>query len=473
MSDSILPRFNSKNGSVFRFFSFLVWICFIFLNIFLLGSLFVQSGLAFASFLLNFLILIYVITRHFKNKQISLFDTVVYSFFYVFFIASPVLQYSLNKFPYFYENNDKSIIFTNFILLIFICFYYLFKNHLNIKEHKKIIEINSNNYEEGMFCVFVIYSMISILLAGVYFKDLISMLLYRKFVSAFSMQEAQITLKLIFYIPVFPLYYLILKKESFKNQYLYWTLVLIFVFIVLLFKNPFNERRNSIGPLYLSFVFLAFGKYLKNKYSFALMILTLLFVFPFASLLTHSKISFGDNSIIGAYRAYDLYDKFASGDYDSWSMVLSAYSFVEEKGAVWGRQLIGALFFFVPRSLWPGKPYGTGHYLVNEYLFNAYGWKITNVSCPLPAEGYVNFGIMGVVFFAFLIAMLAKKCDIYSLCYQPLRKIFSVFVPLSAVMLLRGDLNSGFAYLVTPLISVYIIPKYVAFLISKSLTYNK
>ena len=81
--------------------------------------------------------------------------------------------------------------------------------------------------------------------------------------------------------------------------------------------------------------------------------------------------------------------------------------YVEEFGISWGNQLLGAILFFVPRSIWPSKPLGTGHTAIvalDQHYFS-------NVSAPLIAEGYVNFGIVGVVLFALAAGWIFRKLD--------------------------------------------------------------
>ena len=72
----------------------------------------------------------------------------------------------------------------------------------------------------------------------------------------------------------------------------------------------------------------------------------------------------------------------------------------------YGNQLSGALLFFVPRSVWPEKPKGSGHFLTEKYngVFN-------NVSMPFFAEGYINFGWFGIIGFTVFIALLTSKID--------------------------------------------------------------
>ena len=65
--------------------------------------------------------------------------------------------------------------------------------------------------------------------------------------------------------------------------------------------------------------------------------------------------------------------------------------------------MLGALLFFVPSSLWGSKPLATGIFLGN-YLTTHYGMWFTNLSAPLVAESYLDFGFAGVVVYSVVLA---------------------------------------------------------------------
>src|SRR5699024_6386774 len=94
------------------------------------------------------------------------------------------------------------------------------------------------------------------------------------------------------------------------------------------------------------------------------------------------------------------------GDFDSFSMLIRAIIVIEQRGIFWGYQLLGSLFFFIPRSIWSTKPVGSG-YTVGKIL----NWDFTNVSMPLIGEFYMNFGQLGVIILAILLGTILKKLD--------------------------------------------------------------
>lgn len=84
-----------------------------------------------------------------------------------------------------------------------------------------------------------------------------------------------------------------------------------------------------------------------------------------------------------------------SGDFDAFSNLILIKKLVDFDGPSYGVQLAGALLFWVPRSLWPEKPLGSGHAMAE-----ALGLTHSNIASPLPAEAIINFGIWSTPFMA-------------------------------------------------------------------------
>jgi len=88
-------------------------------------------------------------------------------------------------------------------------------------------------------------------------------------------------------------------------------------------------------------------------------------------------------------------------------MLVRSIIAVEQIGISWGYQLLGSIFFFIPRSIWTTKPVGSGFTVANLF-----GWDFDNVSMPLIGEGYSNFGVFGIVVLAIAMGALLKKIDV-------------------------------------------------------------
>ena len=95
-----------------------------------------------------------------------------------------------------------------------------------------------------------------------------------------------------------------------------------------------------------------------------------------------------------------------SSDVDSLGMLALCVRWVESHGHRWGLQILGALFSWIPRAIWPSKPIGTGK-MVTEDL----GFSFTNLSPPLPSEVFVDFGLVGVPIAAALFGAVLWRLD--------------------------------------------------------------
>ena len=159
-------------------------------------------------------------------------------------------------------------------------------------------------------------------------------------------------------------------------------------------------------------------------------------------------------------KTMDVKQALTSLDYDSWSNLMAAIKYSEIESITYGRQLVGAVLFFVPRSFWPNKPVGSGHFVAENMLMTRYSFWFTNISMPFPAEGYINFGILGIILFAFILALISKITDKWYK-YNDLRLFFSLYVcfhMIFMIFMLRGDLMSSFAYLVGNLLAIFFVP---------------
>ena len=144
--------------------------------------------------------------------------------------------------------------------------------------------------------------------------------------------------------------------------------------------------------------------------------------------------------------AHSFRENYLSGHYDAYQNTVSAFNYVAEYGITWGKQLLGAALFFVPRAIWPNKPIGTGAMLMQE-LDQFY---FTNVSASLMLEGYINFGIIGIILFGFIAGFVGHTLD--HAYWKEKRKwaLIRVIYPFTIFQfffMLRGDLNSSWAFL--------------------------
>jgi hypothetical protein len=180
-------------------------------------------------------------------------------------------------------------------------------------------------------------------------------------------------------------------------------LLLLFL-LVIVTENPYTEKRNALGPMYLGLLLVLFQNWFAiGTRRLLLLVGSMILIFPAITIFTHnhqqsvSDVSFSQFSD-------QITDHYFSVNYDSWANIYTAVEIVKVHGMQWGHQLLGSLLFFVPSSIWSSKPLATGIFLA-EYLINNYSMWFTNLSAPLAAEGYLDFGPAGVILYACILAV--------------------------------------------------------------------
>jgi hypothetical protein len=128
----------------------------------------------------------------------------------------------------------------------------------------------------------------------------------------------------------------------------------------------------------------------------------------------------------------------------------------------WGYQLLGNILFFVPRSLWPGKPIGSGAFLANETQL-----EYSNISMNYLAEGYINFGIFGsfifIAFAGWFLSRLDCRARFGWIGLSGTERVFYLLAIGLVFFVMRGDLLSSISYIFGHLFSIVAINRFTLF----------
>ena len=141
------------------------------------------------------------------------------------------------------------------------------------------------------------------------------------------------------------------------------------------------------------------------------------------------------------------------GDFDVYQMTINGLVVSDYRGHTLGGNLIGAALFWVPRAIWPGKPFGTG-WIIGYNL----GYTMINLSAPLWLEFYWAFGWLGTALLGWAFSHYSGRLDLAyrrSVERGEQQNLIQVLVPFLAAyqfITLRGDLLN-----VVALISVAIV----------------
>jgi hypothetical protein len=171
------------------------------------------------------------------------------------------------------------------------------------------------------------------------------------------------------------------------------------------------------------------------------LLVVLVFVFPYADYFRNVR------SNLQVYTPSHLFAN--KLDYDASAQMINAVNYRAATGGTHGHQLLGPLLFWVPRSVWPDKPEATGT-LLGEFIH----FQFLNLSSPLWLEGYLDWGLGGVVAIFIVYGWFAMKGDArLSRLGRSSPIDFAVFalpvVAVQSLVLLRGSLLSQSAMFAT------------------------
>ena len=189
----------------------------------------------------------------------------------------------------------------------------------------------------------------------------------------------------------------------------------------------------------------------KGNYFALLLCFGVLVVFPLLNLFRY----YSDDV---TFDVTSCFSQFTDMNFDAYSMMMRV---IKDDIITYGNQLLGALLFWVPRSIWPSKPIGSGFYVAEQTNLS-----FNNISMPFWGEGYINFGYFGVALFAIALAVFIARIDskFWNITVKQERNLDTILYYLLLGLLmfvLRGDMMSGTAYTCGIVCSYYFIKKIV------------
>lgn len=386
-------------------------------------------------------------------------------FFLIFMVLAPIIQISNDNSGYWVNTlpimNNEIILFNRMIFIFLTSNLIFSKIHLFVHNEKNI-EIT---YDEKSL------KYIQIIMYGTFLMSIFLTLpliinMYVGNRGNQSIQESQgnimmLVTRSIYFFPI-PLF--ILKISDFRKtrQIGDFLLCMLYFLSIIFIINPIIQKRNLIGPVYLAFVLYFINMQTKEKNKISSLFLYMLGVstgvlFPLLQSFTrHSGLETGKTLI---QQNFSLIEAFSGLDYDAYANGIADIHFVISNGISYGYDLLGAVLFFVPRSIWTTKPVTGGHQ-IGEYLMQNYSMWFTNLSNPFVGESIKNFGFMGPIIFAFLYEVVSRK--ISKIKDQNALNNFAYFYFATfTIFFLRGDLMNGIAYGSGMAFALYLVPRII------------
>lgn len=415
------------------FFSIFILFYFIFLS-FLLSLSFDIVGL---SFIFNLIFGCFFIGLSLqKNINTLLF---FYIFNLLFFVFIPWIHYSLNvtiwaKIPFFSNDYILLNMLLFFINIWVFLFYYISPIFVKIKEKNT----NQPNYLKSLFICFMCFIIVF------YSVDFNYIKLFLRGLEGDDVEyieKSPILLILSALARILPAFIFLRFSDS-KNFY---KKITIFLF-VLLCAFPLSIPRFYVAYIYLPILLSSFSFFRRSIQITFIMILSIFIVFPFLN-------QFRYFSSISNLTIFPEKEFFIQGHFDAYQNFLEV---IRVDFITYGYQLLGVILFFIPRSIWPEKPVGSGYQMAENYNYN-----FNNISMPFLAEGYVNFGYIGLLLFSAALAIIMKQLDFKYLLNSGDKMVmsFGVFICAGLFFMFRGDLMSSFSYMLSGIFAYKIASK--------------
>lgn len=330
-------------------------------------------------------------------------------FEFVFMCVAPLCQYMSEYYPWRVYLDESDIQVSIFIVILFDLTYTLFYNKkiINLKEGIVTNSIKSYLTRDKVYYTndLVLLFIISIIC----FTVLVYMIgfynLFFRSENSLSIENSTINFIIRKFLTAMPaMVIVIFISSNKKNKTFVKSAAIAILFVFTVCSNfPTSTTRYWMATI-LGGIFLnVFGKRTHTRIVDCAVIIGLSVIFPFFCIFKTMTIT---DLLAGNIKFSGIIDSYNTVDFDAFSMLVRTIRYVRENELEMGTQLINVLFFWVPRSIWITKPYPSGQVVAADQ-----GQIYTNVSCPIHAEGYINFGVIGVLLYAFTFAKILRFFD--------------------------------------------------------------
>lgn len=195
--------------------------------------------------------------------------------------------------------------------------------------------------------------------------------------------------------------------------------------MVLVYANPIANTRfmalAAFGPALL--LLWQPTRALRGLVTVGVLFFAFLLAYPLAPILQGHALSI-DVSI------------FAGVDFDGFQQIINTMIYADATGHTGGIYLLSALGFFIPRGLWDTKasPASLDVAAASDYVF-------VNLSLPIHAEIYLEFGWIGILLASWLVAWLWCTLDQAWISRSPWSLLTAVLA-MAQIGLMRGPLGA-------------------------------
>lgn len=374
-------------------------------------------------------------------------------FFLLFFYVAPM--YQIVEYPGHLINNYSAplgqMVLANIFIFLFMATFLFFYMKRIRAVHTPLLKVDDRKID-SVFPLFValavamaVWALSVMLTTSVELDD-----------DTVAVGNIAITLrqKVAFAIPFTVLGFYLSRKRGNRSLILVGFLILL----VLLSKNIMLDRRNALGPVYMALLFLLMWRgEITSRSVFLLVGFGLLFVFPVAAIFINNPIQSWGDLLNYESVTREISDHFVNMHYDAWANLVAVIQYVETEGLQLGRQLLGTVLAFFPREFWADKPVATGQ-LLGDYLVLNHGLWFTNISSPFPAEGYIDFGLVGIIVYALGLAFYSQRMDFFVNRGGAVDRTSALYFAFFLTFVMRGSLLPAVAFGAGSYIAMNVLP---------------
>lgn len=376
-----------------------------------------------------------------SNQSSRILTIMFWLFSYIFLVVAAVAQQVEGVFPWidFYNENQLEyawfVVFAGF--LAFFC-----GNLQQFSVLKTIVYPASVVKFKIFFCFSVIVTALSVSMYGgfsVLFVPREEMFsIFEGDVAKTMILQAMIRVPL-FVCSVFLLQDFIIKLKGRNLDFYSSFLMLLTLVAVFVINNPISTPRFWLACVFITYMLIIF-EHFSRAFNFkvaCLIILMMLVAFPVSDVFRRST-----NVSIVDYAAEQKVAEsiIVSPNFDAFQQIVNTISYVDAHGHTWGGQSVSALFFWVPRNVWEGKAISTG-----ELVAINSNYDYLNLSAPLWAEMYLDFGIAGVIFVFYILGRVLHSLELNS---DPNIRVITCFIASYSMYFYRGSLMSVLSFLI-------------------------
>ena len=410
---------------------------------------------------LIFLILFnsFILYKNIYEDGIS-FRVIFWYYNWLFLGVAPTIQIIVNEWRYGFQMENFNFTFLLIILsqIFFTMFYWVGSSTASYHARRHLVKLRMKNI---MF-VAVVFSLIIALFLINYEINISASIVRTVMGNTYSPLENILEFlfrPFLFFVFSFTI---IARCSNLKSKHIFVAMLLLFCCVSIV-MNPISGARSVVFFLYLGLLISVLrGRLQKFSLIFSIGLPFSIFFSEFQNLVRGYFLNNGE--IIFSGRRY-----FFQGHFDGFEQIGHTISYVDLSNFSFGHQALGALAFWIPRSVWVDKPFGSGDFISLEYIALSFDRVLENVSMPLLGEAYLNFGVVGVVAVYALVGFICGRADRKFKGYA-LNSVTDYNLPLWVWMyvfsvgwflfLLRGDLQSSIAMgagLATSLLFAWII----------------